>query len=114
MTAIGCPEAADNPDYAHNDGRARHARAIDGIIGKWAASHSLDEVLAILHEARIPAGRVYDIADICADPHYQARNMILDSQLDDGTPIKLPEIVPKPSGPPGARTPRNRHGQEKR
>src|SRR3546814_11433444 len=43
MTAIGCPEAADNPDYANNDGRARHARDIDGIIGKWAASHRLDE-----------------------------------------------------------------------
>src|SRR3546814_14232815 len=88
MTAIGCPEAADNPDYAHNDGRARHARAIDGIIGKWAASHSLDEVLAILHEARLPAGRVYDIADICPHPNYQARNLIRVSQLEDGAPQK--------------------------
>jgi len=101
MTAIGRPEAAENPDYAHNDGRARHAPAIDGIIGGWTAAHSLDEVLAALHEARIPAGRVYDIADICADPHYQARGMILDGELDDGTPVKLPGIVPKLGATPG-------------
>jgi formyl-CoA transferase len=101
MQAIGCPAQADNPDYAHNDGRARHAPAIDALIGDWARGHTLDEVLAVLHDARIPAGRVYDIADICADPHYRARDMLLDGELDDGTPIKLPGIVPKLGATPG-------------
>jgi formyl-CoA transferase len=59
-------------------------------------------VLQSLHENRIPAGRIYDLADICVDPHYQARDMLLDSQLDDGTPVKLPGIVPKLSETPGS------------
>lgn len=101
MAAIGQPDAADNPDYAHNDGRARHAVVIDGLIGDWTRQHTLDDVLAALHQARIPAGRVYDIADICADPHYRARNMLLDGELDDGTPVTLPGIVPKLSATPG-------------
>ncbi|HEU0230960.1 MAG TPA: CoA transferase [Burkholderiaceae bacterium] len=101
MVAIGRPEVAENPAYAHNDGRARDAVTIDGIIGDWARGHDLEHVLHVLHEARIPAGKVYDIADICADPHYQARGMILDSTLDDGTPVKLPGIVPKLDATPG-------------
>lgn len=101
VAVIGRPEMGENPAYAHNDGRAAHAAAIDAAIQDWTSAHTLEDVLAALHDARIPAGRIYDIADICADPHYQARNMILDGQLDDGTPVKLPGIVPKLSATPG-------------
>ncbi|HUH61112.1 MAG TPA: CaiB/BaiF CoA-transferase family protein [Candidimonas sp.] len=98
---IGRPDMGENLAYAHNDGRAGHAAAIDAAIQDWTSAHTLDDVLLALHDARIPAGRIYDIADICADPHYQARDMILDSHLDDGTPVKLPGIVPKLSATPG-------------
>ena len=102
MTSIGRPDLADNPDFTENDGRAKAADYIDGVIGDWASTKALDDVLAVLHDARVPAGRVYNIADIVADPHYQARDMILDDTLADGTPIKVPGIVPKLSLTPGA------------
>lgn len=102
MNAIGRADMADNPDYAHNDGRARNAGVIDAAIGHWASALELDKVLEILDQAGVPAGRVYDIADIAADPHYQARDMLLDSSLPDGTPLKVPGIVPKLSHTPGA------------
>jgi formyl-CoA transferase len=101
MAVIGRNDMAENPDFANNHGRTAHAEVIDAAIGAWTREHTLDEVLESLHEAQIPAGRIYDIADICADPHYQARDMILDGELDDGTPIKLPGIVPKLSATPG-------------
>jgi formyl-CoA transferase len=102
MEAIGRNDMAVEPAYAHNDGRAKHAETIDEAIQAWTRKHSLDDVLQALHEARIPAGRIYDIADICADPHYRARDMILESHLDDGTPVQLPGIVPKLSATPGS------------
>jgi crotonobetainyl-CoA:carnitine CoA-transferase CaiB-like acyl-CoA transferase len=101
MNAIGRADMAENPDYAHNDGRARHAGVIDAAIGHWASALELDKVLEILDQAGVPAGRVYDIADIATDPHYQAREMLLDSRLPDGTPLKVPGIVPKLSDTPG-------------
>ncbi len=101
MTAIGRTDMANNPDYAHNDGRAKNAGVIDAAIGHWASALELDKVLDILDQAGVPAGRVYDIADIAADPHYQARDMLLDSTLPDGTPLKVPGIVPKLSKTPG-------------
>jgi crotonobetainyl-CoA:carnitine CoA-transferase CaiB-like acyl-CoA transferase len=58
-------------------------------------------VLAALECAAVPAGRIYAVSDIVADPHYQARDMILQAELPDGTPVKMPGIVPKLSETPG-------------
>ena len=49
----------------------------------------------------IPAGKIYDAADIANDPHYQAREMLLKDQLPDGTQVTLPGIVPKLMVTPG-------------
>lgn len=101
MEIIGRPELRDDPELAHNDGRVRHVQRLDAAIGDWAGRRTLEEVLEQLNAASIPAGRIYDIADIAADPHYQARGMLLDGQLSDGTPVKVPGIVPKLSATPG-------------
>ncbi|WP_042881986.1 CaiB/BaiF CoA transferase family protein [Cupriavidus necator] len=101
MDMIGRPDLRDDPALAHNDGRVAQVGRLDAAIGEWAAQRSLDEALDALNAARIPAGRIYDIADIAADPHYRARDMILDAQLPDGTPVQLPGIVPKLSDTPG-------------
>jgi len=101
MELIERLDLAADPALAQNDGRVKNVERLDAAIGEWTAMHSLDEVLAALNEARIPAGKIYDIADIAGDPHYHARDMILDSELPDGTPVKLPGIVPKLSETPG-------------
>lgn len=101
MLLIGRPEMAEDPAFAHNDGRVAEAEYIDGVIAQWAAQHSLDEVLQALHEHRVPAGRVYDVADIFKDPHYQAREMLIQGELEDGTAVTLPGILPKLSKTPG-------------
>ncbi|MEX3959064.1 CaiB/BaiF CoA transferase family protein [Trinickia sp. EG282A] len=102
MGLIGRPDLADDPALAQNDGRVNDVERIDAAIGEWTARHSLEDVLAALNEAKIPAGRIYDAADIAADPHYQARGMIVDAELPDGTPVQVPGIVPKLSKTPGA------------
>jgi formyl-CoA transferase len=101
MEVIERLDLRDDPELARNDGRVKHVARLDAAIGAWAAERTLDEVLERLNEARIPAGRIYDIADIAADPHYKAREMILDTQLADGTPVQVPGIVPKLSATPG-------------
>jgi formyl-CoA transferase len=101
MEVIERLDLRDDPELARNDGRVKHVARLDAAIGAWAAERTLDEVLERLNEARIPAGRIYAIADIAADPHYKAREMILDTQLADGTPVQVPGIVPKLSATPG-------------
>ena len=101
MQAIGRADLAERPDLAQNDGRARHCELIDEAIAAWTGSRGIDEVLEVLEGAEVPAGRIYSAADIVADPHYQAREMLLDTTLPDGATLKMPGIVPKLSATPG-------------
>lgn len=101
MEKIERPDLAADPELEQNDGRVRHVARIDAAISAWTAERSLDEVLLALNEARIPSGKIYDAADIANDPHYLARDMLLQSTLDDGTPVTLPGIVPKLQATPG-------------
>ena len=54
----------------------------------------------MLEKAEVPSGRIYSIADIAADLHYQARGMIERHKLGDRE-LLLPGIVPKLSDTPG-------------
>jgi formyl-CoA transferase len=101
MGAIGRADLAADPALAHNDGRVARTAEIEQVIGEWVAQHDLAHVLDVLEKAEVPSGKIYDIADIAADAHYRAREMIQEFRLEDGKPVKLPAIVPKLSETPG-------------
>jgi formyl-CoA transferase len=101
MHAIGRRDLAEDPRLARNDGRARHTELIDEAIGAWTQQHALQDVLATLEAAAVPSGRIYTAADIHADPHYRARDMIESHALPGGQPLDFPGIVPKLSATPG-------------
>jgi crotonobetainyl-CoA:carnitine CoA-transferase CaiB-like acyl-CoA transferase len=101
MHAIGRADMAEDPQFAQNDGRAAQEKLIDAAIAGWTSSQTIDQVLAVLERAEVPAGRIYSVKDIVADPHYQARDMLLDTELPDGVHVKMPGIVPKLSDTPG-------------
>ncbi|MDQ0650200.1 CaiB/BaiF CoA transferase family protein [Pseudomonas cedrina] len=101
MTAIGRVDLADAPEFAHNDGRAAQSGLLDAAITHWTSSLPIDQVLSALEAAQVPAGRIYSVADIVSDPHYQARDMLLNAQLPGGVSVKMPGIVPKLSDTPG-------------
>lgn len=101
MELIGRRDLAEDSTLVQNDGRVKQVERIDAAIAEWAQRQPLNDVLAALNEARIPAGKIYDVADIASDPHYRARDMILEAQLPDGTPVQVPGIVPKLSDTPG-------------
>ncbi|WP_336334181.1 CaiB/BaiF CoA-transferase family protein [Pseudomonas putida] len=101
MYAIGRSDLAEREDLAHNDGRALQSQMLDAAIADWTSSQSIDHVLEMLEQAEVPSGRIYSAADIVADPHYQAREMILDATLPGGAEVKMPGIVPKLSATPG-------------
>jgi formyl-CoA transferase len=102
MTAIGRADLANDPQLANNAGRVARVQELDGAIGAWTLNRRVIEVLAVLDEASVPAGRIYTVADIAADPHYQARGMLSTVQMQDGTTLSVPGIVPKLSCTPGA------------
>lgn len=101
METIGRPDLACAPDLASNAGRTLRVAELDAAIGDWTQSRSVSQVLAVLGDVHVPAGRVYTVKDIFEDPHYRARDMILSQTTRDGYSIEVPGIVPKLSATPG-------------
>ncbi|WP_460952526.1 CaiB/BaiF CoA transferase family protein [Pseudomonas marginalis] len=101
MTTIGRTDLAEAPEFAHNDGRAAKSGLLDAAITHWTSSLPIEQVLSALEAAEVPAGRIYSVADIVSDPHYQARDMLLNAELPGGVSVKMPGIVPKLSETPG-------------
>ncbi|TFY96089.1 CoA transferase [Pseudomonas nabeulensis] len=101
MTTIGRVDLAEAPEFAHNDGRAAKSGLLDAAITHWTSSRPIEQVLSALEAAEVPAGRIYSVADIVSDPHYQAREMLLNAELPGGVSVKMPGIVPKLSETPG-------------
>lgn len=101
MGVMGRNDLANDPRFAHNDGRSAHVDEIDDAITAWTSEHDLEHVLDQLNAADVPCGKSYDARDIVQDPHYQARDMLLDAPLADGSTVKIPGIIPKLSETPG-------------
>ncbi|WP_375142913.1 CaiB/BaiF CoA transferase family protein [Aquincola tertiaricarbonis] len=102
MSAIGRDDLGQDPALADNAGRVRRVEELDAAIEAWTLQRGTAEALAVLAEARVPAGRAYTAKDIVEDPHYQARDMILKQATRDGYEVDVPGIVPKLMGTPGA------------
>ena len=101
MMAIGRDDLAVDPTLTDNAGRVRRVEEIDAAIGAWTSKLNVAEVLAVLDQAAVPAGRIYTVEDIAADPHYLARGMLAEVSMSDGSILKVPGMVPKLSRTPG-------------
>ncbi|HMZ11513.1 MAG TPA: CaiB/BaiF CoA-transferase family protein [Plasticicumulans sp.] len=100
MRAAGRADLADDPRLAHNPGRVQHEAEIDAAIAAWTATLPLAEVVSSLETAGVPAGPIYSVRDMFADPQYQARGLFERVEID-GKPLAIPAIPPKLSATPG-------------
>jgi len=112
MQAIGRDDLATDPALQRNEGRVQRVAEIDAAIEAWTAQRPIDEVIRALEAAAVPVGRIYTVADIAADPQYQARGMLLQTHDVNGRPLRVPGIVPMLADTPGRlRSPAPRLGQ---
>ena len=100
MEAIGRQDLAHDPALADNAGRVEHEATIDGAISAWCASNTASAVIQCLETARVPVGPIYNVADMMADPHYQARGLF-ESVDVDGDTVQIPAILPRLESSPG-------------
>jgi CoA:oxalate CoA-transferase len=93
---VGQPALAENPLFLTNALRTEHVHALHDELERALASRTSAEWLVELEAAGIPCGPLNDVAAVVADPHVQARHMIVD--IDDprvqplraaGNPVKL-------------------------
>jgi crotonobetainyl-CoA:carnitine CoA-transferase CaiB-like acyl-CoA transferase len=100
MHTLGRPDMAEDARLAGNAGRVQHEREIDDAITAWTSSLDAQDVLRQLEAASVPSGPIYNVEDMVADPHFQARGLFEEVHID-GNPLKIPALVPKLSETPG-------------
>lgn len=100
MEIAGHPEMASDPRMANNAGRVQHEQEIDNALAAWCMNKNSDEILQLLEQARVPGGPIYNVADMFADPHFNARAMFEQVEIN-GKPLKIPAILPKLTETPG-------------
>ncbi len=99
--AIGQPNLPDDPRFADNPSRVKNAAELDAIIADWFQQLCLDDAMAILEQKDVVAGPVYDIRRIFQDPHYEAREDIIDVEDPELGTIRMQNVFPKMSKTPG-------------
>ncbi len=100
MHAAGREDMANDPALADNAGRLLQEQTIDKVLGDWCSAHDAADVIAALEQNRVPVGPIYSIEDMLNDPHYRARGMFEQVEID-GEPLKIPAIIPKLQSTPG-------------
>ena len=103
MRTAGRPDLAADASLANNAGRVQHEREIDAAISAWTAAHDAAEVLQRLEAASVPAGPIYNVVDMMRDPHFQARGLFQQVEIN-GKPLKIPALPPFLSATPGGTT----------
>ncbi|MEO5612103.1 CoA transferase [Sphingomonas sp.] len=101
-TAMGRPELADDPRYADHLARGRHQVELDALIADWTRNQTTAEVEKLMIEHGVPAGNIYRAPEMLADPHFKAREAIIDLPTEKWGPLKMQAPFPKLSHTPSS------------
>jgi crotonobetainyl-CoA:carnitine CoA-transferase CaiB-like acyl-CoA transferase len=109
---LGSPSWASDPRFADTLQRWQHQDELDRLVGAWTREHTPREVLALLHDAGVPAGPVFGPADVYEDPHLQARGFFHTITHTEAGTHRYPGMFFTYSGTPaGIRIPANCLGE---
>jgi crotonobetainyl-CoA:carnitine CoA-transferase CaiB-like acyl-CoA transferase len=98
---IGRPELPRDARFASAAERPKHIDVILELMTQWFAARPFDKAVAELRAHDIPHSPVMSMADIFADPHYRAREMLIDVPAEGLGVLPQPGVVPKLSRTPG-------------
>lgn len=87
-----------DPRFATNPARVANMPTLDDALARWFAARGFDEIAQRLNQYEIPFSKVNSIADIQADPHFQAREAIIRLPDPEYGSLPAPCIVPRVPG----------------
>ena len=91
----------DDPRLATHEMRGSHAEELDALLEKATLQWRAEDLLALLHEHGVPAGRVYRAPDLLADPHVRAREAVVRMVHPELGEYPMQGVFPRLSRTPG-------------
>ena len=98
---IGRADMNDDPKFLTNADRVENRLEVDEIVGGWIGDRTLDECMEIFDRESVTVAPVYDIEQIMEDPHFRAREIIVDLPDEEMGTVAMHNITPRLSGTPG-------------
>jgi crotonobetainyl-CoA:carnitine CoA-transferase CaiB-like acyl-CoA transferase len=100
--AVGVPDMIKDPRFADNSARLAHPDEAERPVAEFIARHDCAECLAIFEAAEVTAAPIYDIDQFVADPHVQARQIVVDVPDAEIGSVTVHNVIPRLSATPGA------------
>ncbi len=101
MRLVGHPELIDEPWFASGTGRAQHADQLDSLVAEWIGQRDAEEVMQAFTEVGAAVAPIYDVAQLIADPQYQALNSVVTLPDEDLGTIRMQNLLFRMSDTPG-------------
>jgi len=98
---IGRDDMNRDPRFRTNEDRIAHRALVDEAVGGWIAGRTLDECMAVFERENVTVAPVYDIEQICADPHFVEREVIVELPDEDLGELPHHDVFPRMSRTPG-------------
>lgn len=99
--AMGQKEWPKDPRFVNHQARGSNQQLLDGLIEAWTKTLSTKEVLALMDEYGVPAGQIYRAPEMLEDPHFKAREAIVETDHPYFGKLRMQNTAPKFSETPG-------------
>ncbi|MEO0417688.1 MAG: CoA transferase [Pseudomonadota bacterium] len=100
-TMMGQPELGDDPRFNSHVARGERQGELDDLIGEWTKQYTSVEVLDKCEEHGVPAGNIYRAPEMLEDPHFAAREAIIERDHPRHENFKMQNVAPRLSETPG-------------
>ncbi len=101
-TVMERPDLAQDARYATHSARGTAMVELDNLIAEWTSTRKAEDLLAALHAAGVPAGRIFRARDMFDDPHFAARQAIVTVPHPDFGELPMQNATPRLSESPGS------------
>jgi formyl-CoA transferase len=96
LRAIGRGDLVGDARYETAAARWQHRDEVNALVEAWTSTRTKHEAMRLLAGAGVPCGACLDTGEVLADPHLEAREMIVEVEhpgrgryITVGNPIKL-------------------------
>jgi crotonobetainyl-CoA:carnitine CoA-transferase CaiB-like acyl-CoA transferase len=99
---MGRPKLATPDRYGEQSKRLAGRDEVERLVAEWTGSMERHRLMEICLAHEVPAGPLNTIADIFADPHFEARGNLEEVNEGGLGPVVVPSVLPRLSETPGA------------
>jgi formyl-CoA transferase len=100
--AMGRPELSKDPRYTTHSARGARQAELDELIADWTRTIDAESLEKLMEDSGIPSGKIYRAPEMLSDPHFRARQAIVNTLHPKFGQLRMQNVAPKLSLTPGS------------